>query len=1077
MCVLVKTAEISSPDSPRTKESIIMPPRSLYVYAALIALMPASAAAEVVKDQPAAATHEMTVTDRMALARDFVARLSGKLKAADRSMGITDTGDVSGLADGEQLLFQLRLPGRITLQAPVLGLVEDRRLKLSLRDFANALDLPIHYDGEKLQASGWYIRKNKTFTLDGNSRKVATDHGEFTLSSAARVDSDDVYAPFEELAQWFGIEIKPNISSLNLQVASPVPFPIEEKIARQKKKFRDYDVGSAALPRLADDYNAAGVPFVDVSTMSNYRRPGTGEKANLQQSASVRTAGDMLGGTLQTQSQFDQKEKLTNVRVNYKQESLSKDLLGPLKARRFELGDVSPVAVPLNENAVSGLGARITNADPDRSNTRATTRITGTSFPGWEVELYRENQLLGYQTVDDSGLYVFEDVDLNTEDNRFRVVFYGPQGEAEEREVFVPVDMQRLASMGSAYDISVTAQNTQTYRKQQFDDEDNGAPGISAMYEVPVGNWSAVSAGVATRQDNGNQKAMAHAGLSTKALGTLLNFNTAIDNESEMAAEIIARRKIGEHQLRNTTSFATEKYGVLEPEKTNLLTDFNDEYQSNEIFSNNFGLEGPLGWGIGQNPRYTLGLNYSLQSDGNDYTDAIAGYNTLLKPITLGQQFRYRMSGDGEEDRLDSLTNIGGSIGRNRVRLVANYEVMPDNHLKSLGASLRRKIAKSADLELGLSREMKDKLTQGSARINWDAGFINISPGITYNSNRDLAATLNTRFGLARDPISGSIKSYDRLITGYGGASVFVFVDKNGNNSFDEGEEPVEGAIVRAPQSGSREITDEKGYAFMRNLNRMRLTDVFVDPESLADPFWVSGYEGASVLPREGHVASLIFPIHMAGEMDGTIYAKDGKGNQRPLRGVRLGLYDSSGKNIQSVTTETDGFYLFSKIPPGRYYLNVDDANLSKTIARPLPQEINIGYEGTTIYANNIYLEEGKAGIPVNILSDAAYGEHAEEFEGRTIVLNLGSYKSRLMSGLVWFKLRSRHPGLFQNADLVAKPSELVPDDGQHYVLRLSLRKSDLGQAYQTCGVIVRGGGDCTVEILPGGLGQKVAAR
>lgn len=1054
-----------------------MPPRLVYFYAALIALIPAAAIAEVVKDTSLPAAHEMTLSDRMTLARDFVARLSGKLKEADRSMGGLNTADVRGLADGEELLFQVRLPNRITLQAPILGLVEDRRLKISLRDFANTLDLPIQYDGETLQANGWYIRKNKSFALDGKSRRVKTDHGDFTLSDAVRVDADDVYAPFEELANWFGIEIKPNVGALDLKIASSVPFPIEEKFARQKRKFKNYDVGPAVLPRLADEHDVAGVPFVDVSTMSNYRRPGSGGKAELQQNASVRTAGDMLGGTLQTQSQFDREDKLTNIRANYKQESLTGDLLGPLKARRFELGDVTPVSVPLNRNAVSGLGARITNADPDRSNTRATTRITGTAFPGWEVELYRENQFLGYQTVDDTGLYVFDDVDLNTEDNRFRVVLYGPQGEVNEEEVFVPVDRRRLAKMGSAYDVSVTAQNTQTYRKQKFEDEDKGAPNVSAMYEVPVGDWSAVSAGVATRQDNGVQKAMAHAGLSTKALGTLLNVNTAIDNESEMAAEIIARRKLGEHQLRNTTSFATDQYGTPEPDKTNLLTDFRDEREANEIFGNNFGIDGPLGLGIGQNPRYAFGLDYSLLSDGNDYTDIVAGYNTMLKPITLGQQFRYRMSGDGEEDQLDSLTNIGGSIGRNRVRLVANYEVMPDSHLKSLGASLRRKIAKSADLELGLSREMETKLTQGSARVNWDAGFASISPGISYNSDRDLAATLNTRFGLARDPISGSIKSYDRLISSYGGASVFVFVDKNGNNSFDEGEEPVEGAIVRAPQSGSREVTDEKGYAFIRNLNRMRLTDVFVDPESLADPFWVSGYEGASILPREGHVASLIFPIHMAGEMDGTIYARDARGNQRPLRGVRLGLYDANGKNVQSVITETDGFYLFSKIPPGRYYVNVDDASLPKTTARPFPKEINIGYEGTTIYANNIYLEEGKAGIPINILSQTAYGAHAKEFEGRTLALNLGSYKSRLMSGLVWFKLRSRHPGLFQNADLVTKPSELVPDEGQNYVLRLSLRKDDLDKAYQTCDIIVRGGGECAVEILPGGLGQKIATR
>lgn len=364
-------------------------------------------------------------------------------------------------------------------------------------------------------------------------------------------------------------------------------------------------------------------------------------------------------------------------------------------------------------------------------------------------------------------------------------------------------------------------------------------------------------------------------------------------------------------------------------------------------------------------------------------------------------------------------------------------------------------------------------------RVDWDAGVVNIAPGVSYNSDNDLTATLNTRFGLARDPSTGKIQSFDRLISSYGGASVFVYLDKNGNNVFDDGDEPVEGAIVKAPQSGKRETTDEDGRVFFNDLGKMRLTDVYVDPESLPDPFWVTGYQGASILPREGHVAPLEFPIHVAGEMDGTVYLRGPDGSSTPLRNVHMSLYDQGGKKILSANSESDGFYLFSKIPPGTYYLNVDDAAV-KDAARPLPQMVRIGYEGTTIYSNNIYLDGGRPDVPLSILAsrEAAYGARGKEFEGRNLVFNLGTYKSRLSMALAWFKIRTLHPGLFAGADLLEKPSQSVPGDrAGNYQLRLSYRENDLASAYKICGIVVRGGGECSVEMLPEALGRKYAAR
>ncbi len=62
------------------------------------------------------------------------------------------------------------------------------------------------------------------------------------------------------------------------------------------------------------------------------------------------------------------------------------------------------------------------------------TRIEGDLPAGWEAEIYRNGELLGFAKSDGSQRYVFDDVQLLYGENRIRVVLYGPQGQVRERD-------------------------------------------------------------------------------------------------------------------------------------------------------------------------------------------------------------------------------------------------------------------------------------------------------------------------------------------------------------------------------------------------------------------------------------------------------------------------------------------------------------------------------------------------------------------------------------------------------------------------------------------------------------------
>jgi len=1027
-----------------------------------LSVWPACADAEVPPTTQGATVHELSMSDRMYLARQFVARVNKGFAEANYNLGnkglILDE-QIRRMPEGEELLFNIYLlESRLTIQAPIMGRAEKGHLLLSLRDFSAALEFPIEQDPTNGSFSGWYIRENKKFLLDPKARTVTTPNGTFTLSEFADVGTDDVLVPISDLQNWFGLQLKPSLSTLEINLISSTKLPVEERLARQSFKDKNVRLGPPELPPIEDQSKVIDYPFVDVSTTASYRRDGASGLSQTDASASIRTAGDFANGTLTTQTQLEKEEKLSSIRANYKQESLKPELLGPLKARRFELGDVNPGAIPLQTYSSSGLGARVTNVDPLLGTLRPTTEIRGTTFPNWDVELYRGDQLLALQTTGDDGVYAFENVDLFETDNTFRVVLYGPQGEVREEQVSIPVDATRMADRHGIYDITVDAQDNQTYRKRKSDSDDQDAPNVTATYETGLGDVSSLLFGLETGSKFGEFGMTGHAGISTRLGGVLYNFDTAIDDQSEMAADLVARRAFGEHQIRNELRVATDKFKSADNFAEGQGDNFNERFLA----------DGPIPWDIGIRPHYNLGLGYAIQTDGNSRMDYNAGVSTSWGRISGSEQLNYASVGGNAEDTLTSITSLNGSIGANRLRLTANYDIKPESRLDLLTADVRRSVTRDMELEFSLQHQLEPAVTQVGAQMNWNAGFANISPSLTYDTDQNLIATLNTRFGLAHDPTSNGARMYDRSITSNGGVSAFVFLDKNGDNQFNGDDEKLPNVVLHAPQNGGSETTDENGQVLFTRLSDSLPTDIYVDESTLGDPFWISGFKGASVTPHEGHVTKMQFPIHIAGEMDGTVFSRNKEGGNFPLRGISVSLYDMTGKKFNSVYSETDGYYILEKIPPGQYYLTIDGRSFGTRFARPMPQLITIGYDGTTIYGKNIYMQEGQPDVPVRFVQNTdALNLNVAPPEGRNLYVTLGTYKSRLMMALSWFKIRSLFGHQLDGLDIVEKPSDSYPDvKTGNYALRLTSESGDLKDTYNKCRVIRANGQDCSIDIV-----------
>jgi len=73
------------------------------------------------------------------------------------------------------------------------------------------------------------------------------------------------------------------------------------------------------------------------------------------------------------------------------------------------------------------------------------------------------------------------------------------------------------------------------------------------------------------------------------------------------------------------------------------------------------------------------------------------------------------------------------------------------------------------------------------------------------------------------------------------------------------------------------------------------------------------------IVPRPGVAAKVEIGLVGSGDIEGMLVQSDGRG----FEGLDIELVDQSGKVVASARSDYDGFFLFDRIPYGRYSLRL----------------------------------------------------------------------------------------------------------------------------------------------------------
>lgn len=1009
------------------------------------------------------------------LAREFVQKIDKGFNAADKYW-LSLTGEnparqnyLDQYQDGEILLLQIKLPQNMTLNSTVMAEKQGRDLYISLSDFVSAARFPIGVRPQDGIAEGWFIRENRSFKLDNNNHSVIAAGKSYTIETGSvKIKDNDIWVRGRDLSLWLGFEMQINTNSQSMVVTPDTKWPLQEKFEREKRKDTvAYSRGAATKPRLDDPYEMAAVPNVDVFLNHRWRKNETQNGARTQSNSSytVRSSGDVAGHTGTAIISGNDENILSSVRFKLQKESEDADLLGPLEASEYEIGDVTTTNIPLVGGAKSELGARVTNRNPYFSQNTQTT-FSGYAVPGWDIELYRGQQFVAATTVGEDGYYQFDEVMLFAGENKFRVVQYGLQGEIEEQEFSQYVDASLHGNKSGVYDVSLTAKNTQTYLKDKRPDEDRGSPHLSALYETQATQDVILHGGVKLREEDGEQKAYAQAGTVANFKGVLVNADMAVDNDGAYTGSFSARKKIDDHNFGASARYTGKDYNVDNATGRDSILDLTGVVNGYLPILSSLNLK---------SSRYNLDAGYRKDGDRKTYT-AGAGASARYENLNFNTSLDYRV----EDDVADTERELRGRVGvRGRAfdttwRATALADIRPDYEPREYNLQLTRKISDDLRGDVKVEYDAREHLTETELGMTWSGDHVLVSPTLTYDTDRNVKAYINARFGLAYDPVAKNFEMYGQQLTGRGGISALVFLDRDGDNVFSEGDEWIEDARVESVQSSRFGLTDENGKAFIPDLPTNRITDVVLNESSLPDPFWTAAMDGVSVRPRAGHTSRLEFPVHISGEIDGTVAMQKPSGGTTPLKNMRLYLYDETGKLHDTAYSAFDGFYLFTRVPPGDYLLMVDaDDAKNREFNAPPPQKVTIGYEGTIAAGHDLVGSRDETGIAFDMASAEDFGADLARIDpkmldGKRIILNLGDYNSQLLMALTWYNMRNRYGAILGDAKLLVPPSESLPSLASNkHIMRVTTDIMNVSDARLICRSLVARGFRCGVELLP----------
>ncbi len=537
-------------------------------------------------------------------------------------------------------------------------------------------------------------------------------------------------------------------------------------------------------------------------------------------------------------------------------------------------------------------GVEIGNAPYLRSAAFGAELLDGRPGTGWQIDLLRDGELVGFAATDSTGAYALP-VPVQYGLNAIELEATGPAGERMRRRLLVVVPFDRLPAGALEYTVSAgrCRQRACTGALQA-----GVRYGLSPAVTLEAGSdafwrdslpdvWAPYALVAASPLP------VAHASLERVANGfarARAEYNPTPDLQLEAS-----------HAVYDTT-VAQSPVGAGGVRQTSDLTLFWRPAAARDLLvqasaSRTRGLTGP---------RNAIGASVVLP----------------LRTARLTGGLGWERSGGGAAARgsvrahgsVDAV--LRGPVAWLRQTFVrTGFAMETGEGLTLLGLTAGRRVSPSVRIDAGLVW----RRTAGTAL---ELGFSTDFPGARVGSHTryapgsGLSGTQSAEGSLLWNARERRVEFADGRSLGRSGVVGTVFLDLNGDGTRNPDEPAADGVRVRVGSRGA--VSDSAGRFEAWDLVPFEAMTVEVHGPSLANPLWVPAVDGVRLSPRPNTVERVDLPLAPAGELEGMVRVA---GEGRGVGALGLVLRHLASGTVARVVTFGDGSFYASGLRPGVY--------------------------------------------------------------------------------------------------------------------------------------------------------------
>jgi hypothetical protein len=545
------------------------------------------------------------------------------------------------------------------------------------------------------------------------------------------------------------------------------------------------------------------------------------------------------------------------------------------------------------------------------------TVLAGQLRPGWEVELYRNGELLDFARVDERGFYEL-DTPLDYGQNPMELRAFGPHGEMVLLSRAIRVGADRIPAGTFEYEASIGDCATR----------DNTVLGNLDL-RYGLSRWWTLRCGVEAFRRKGITDLVHPYGAlsgtlskrwSLRAEGVagafgdlLLSFEPTPDLRTSLAHTIFASGS--EQPILHPESYRNRS-------RAGLFWRPLPSHRRLFLTLNTTRIEEAHGW-------QARGLLQASAQIGKIRWSAHWQESQIKRSEWSARSSLFGLSG--------STVLHGRSLGFGD-GLYMRGSVFMDTRRGAFdraSLALGKSLGKWGRLEVSSSWSGPDAEPRLSIGFTTDGAAFRSHNRVSRSTDGEVATSTYMDGSLVWNGAVGRLEPFSYRSTGRGGLSGTVFVDTNGNGWRDPTEEPVPDLRLRA---GNRVVeTDAQGRYSLWNLTPFEATDLELVASSLRNPLLIPQFELASVHVTPNGFREVNVPMVPGTEVMGHL-AIDEPAGQEGIGGVRVSLrHLDSGKSHEAVTFPDGGFY-FMALQPGWYEVSVDPELLTRMDLRLLPE-------------------------------------------------------------------------------------------------------------------------------------------